>query len=70
MNITYGKNCEIFLDSYSGMGTGDSVETQQLEVVPGVVEYCFLVTATSNNVTVLVDGTLQYLILGKHTQLL
>ena len=52
------------------MGTGDSVETQQLEAIPGVVEYCFLVTAISNNVTVLVDGTLQNLILGIHTQLL
>ena len=63
-NITYGENCEIFLDTYSGMGTGDSVRTQELKVVPGVVEYCFLVNATSNNVTVLVDGTLQNLILG------
>ena len=60
-NITYGENCEIFLGIYSGMGTGDSVETQQLEAMPGVVKYCFLVTAISNNVTVLVDGTLQNL---------
>ena len=72
-NITYGENCDTLLDTYNGMGIGGTVETQQLELVPGVVEYCFLVTATSNNVTVLVDGTLRYLILGKHiayTQLL
>lgn len=58
-NITYGDNCESFLNTYGGMGTGDTVETQQLEVVSGVVDYCFLVTAKSNNITVLVEGILQ-----------
>lgn len=58
-NITYGENCESVLSTFIGAGTGDTVETQQLNAVPGVVEYCFLVTAESNNVTVLVEGTLQ-----------
>ena len=58
-NISYGKNCNSFLNTFIGMNAGDTVETEQLEVVPGVVEYCFLVTATSNNVTVLVEGNLQ-----------
>jgi hypothetical protein len=40
------------------MGTGDTVATQPLEIVVGVAEYCFLVTAEANNVTVLVNGTL------------
>ena len=57
-NITYGEDCDRFLGVFSGMGTGDTVATQPLESVPGVVEYCFLVTARTNNVTVLVDGTL------------
>ena len=59
-NITYGEDCDRFLGVFSGMGTEDTVATQPLESVPGVVEYCFLVTAAAgtNNVTVLVDGTL------------
>ena len=57
-NITYGEDCDRSLGVFSGMGTGDTVPTQPLESVPGVVEYCFLVTARTNNVTVLVDGTL------------
>ena len=58
-NISYGENCNSFLNIFTGMDVGDTVETHQLEVVPGVVEYCFLVTATSNNITVLVEGNLQ-----------
>ena len=57
-NITYGEDCDRFLGIFNGMGTGDTVTTQPLEAVPGVAEYCFLVTAETNNVTVLVDGTL------------
>jgi hypothetical protein len=57
-NITYGENCDRFLGVFNGMGTGDSVVTQPLETVPRVAEYCFLVTAETNNVTVLVDGIL------------
>jgi hypothetical protein len=40
------------------MGTGDTVATQPLEEVAGVAEYCFLVTAETSNVTVLINGTL------------
>ena len=57
-NITYGANCDRYLSTFNGTGTGDTVVTL-LEAVPGVVEYCFLVTAESNNVTVLVEGTLR-----------
>ena len=58
-NITYGKDCNRFLSVLNGMGTGDTVATQPLETVPGVIEYCFLVIAEANNVTVLVNGTLK-----------
>ena len=57
-NITYGEDCDRFLGVFSGMGTEDTVATRPLETVPGVAKYCFLVTAETNNVTVLVDGTL------------
>ena len=57
-NITYGEDCDRFLGVFNGMGTGDTVATQPLETVAGIVEYCFLVTAETNNVMVLVDGTL------------
>ena len=57
-NITYGEDCDRFLGIFAGMGTGDNVTTHPLETISGVTEYCFLVTAETNNVTVLVDGTL------------
>ena len=47
-NITYGEHCDRFLNTLSGIGTGDTVATQPLETVPGVAEYCFLVTAETN----------------------
>ena len=57
--ITYGEDCDRFLGIFVGVGRGDNmILTEPLETKPGVVEYCFLVTAESNNVTVLVDGTL------------
>jgi hypothetical protein len=64
-NITYGEDCDRFLNIFSGMGTGDIVATQPLEGVPGVTEYCFLVTAETNNRMVLIDGTLVLNIIGK-----
>ena len=59
-NITYGTNCDRFVNNFKGVGTGDTVATEQLEVVSGVVDYCFLVTAKSSDVTLLVEGNLQY----------
>ena len=61
-NITYGEDCDRFLGVFSGMGTGDTVATQQLVTIPGVAEYCFLVTAEINNVTVLISGFLNNII--------
>ena len=61
-NITHGEDCDRFLGVLSGMGTGDTVATQPLEAVPGVAEYCFLVTAEANNVTVLINGFLNNII--------
>ena len=58
-NITYGEDCDRFLSVLSGMGTEDTVATQPLEAVPGVIDYCFLVTAEANNVTVFVNGALK-----------
>ena len=57
-NITYGSNCDEQLDVYRGMGSGDAVRTPPLQTVPGVAEYCFIVTAISNNVTVQLEGNL------------
>ena len=57
-NITYGENCNQELDVYRGMGVGDTVSTSQLEILPGITDYCFIVTAISSNVTVMVEGTL------------
>lgn len=57
-NITYGSDCDQFLGVYEGVDTGDAVRTPSLGTVRGVAEYCFTVTAISNNVTVQVEGNL------------
>ena len=58
INVTYGPNCDQQLDSYSLEGTGDAVATPQLPLIEGTAEYCFTITARSDNVTVIVEGTL------------
>jgi hypothetical protein len=58
LNITYGPNCGQQLGSYSSEGTGESVSSPELPLIEEVSEYCFTVTARSNNVTVSVEGTL------------
>ena len=57
-NVTFGENCNQLLNVYEGDGTGDIVSTSQLETVPGVTEYCFVVTANISNITVMVQGNL------------
>ena len=56
-NITYGENCAQTLKVYIGIGYGDTVSTSQLDTLPGITDYCFVVTAISNNVTVMVEET-------------
>ena len=60
-NIMYGSNCDQQLGVYTGMGTGDKVRTLPIGRALGVDEYCFIVNATSRNITVLVQGNLQNL---------
>ena len=67
-NITHGPNCDQLLGLYTNEGTGDSISTPELPLIEGVSEYCFTVTARSNNVTVSVEGTLNLIafnIIGK-----
>ena len=40
------------------MDTGDSVTTPQLKVMDTITEYCFIVTASSGNMTVAVKGSI------------
>ena len=69
INITYGPNCGQQLGLYTSEGTGDSISSPELPLIEGVSEYCFTVTARSNNVTVSVEGTLNLIevlnIIGK-----
>ena len=58
VNITYGPNCGQQLYSHISETTGDSVSTPELPLIEDISEYCFIVTARSNNVTVSVEGTL------------
>ena len=64
LNIIYGPNCDQQLGLYTNEGTGDSVSTPELPLIEGVTEYCFTVTARSNNITVNVEGTLNLIALN------
>ena len=54
----YGPNCGQLLGSYINEGTGHSISTPELPLIEDITEYCFTVTARSNNVAVSVEGTL------------
>ena len=62
-NITYGENCETPLGVYSSTGPTDSVSlsTPSVEFIDNEAEYCFMLTATSGNNTVGVEGSLNLL---------
>ena len=56
-SITYGINCDQqFSDLYSNESTGEFVTIPPLELMSDVTEYCFIVTASSNNLTATVRG--------------
>ena len=57
-NITYGENCDRLLSVYSAASTGNIITTPPLETRADVTDYCYVVTATSSNVTVMVEGIL------------
>ena len=55
--VTYGINCDQqFSDLYSNASTGEFVTIPPLELMSDVTEYCFIVTASSNNLTATVRG--------------
>ena len=59
-SITYDADCNQELGNYSAMGTGANVTIPQLALIHGIgsTEYCYSVTASSNNTTVVVEGDL------------
>ena len=67
-NITYGANCDQSLGAYSGSSTGpsDFLSTSPIDLLNDIAEYCFIVTASSGNVTVVVEGTLNLINIGNY----
>ena len=57
-NVRHGPECDQLLGLYTNASTGDSVSSPELPLIQNISEYCFTVTARSNNVTVSVEGTL------------
>lgn len=62
-SIMYGANCDQQLGIYSGMGTGVAVATTSLVLLDGN-EYCFSITASNGNKTVIVEGVLNVVMFG------
>lgn len=63
-NITHGVNCDQHIGMFSSTGTGDSVSTPPLKLIDGVTEYCYLVTASSGTVSVIIEGSLDIISIG------
>ena len=61
VNVTYGTNCEQILGVYSSTGPSNPLPTPPFELLGSVVEYCFTVTASSGNKSVVVEGNLNLL---------
>lgn len=58
-NITHGTNCDQqFSDFsvYTNRSTGEFVTTPPIELIDDVTEYCYLVVASSGNITAAVRG--------------
>ena len=61
-NITYGTDCSQTLGIYEGGGIGHSIRTSLLNInTDEDTEYCFTVTASTQVVTVKVEGRLNLL---------
>ena len=64
-NITYGNNCDMQLAVYSTSAPTTPLSTPPITFLNDVAEYCFTITASSGTNTVVVEGTLNVLNLGK-----
>ena len=67
-SIAYGNDCDQQIGLFYGNGSGDTVMTEiiGLQPIEGVNEYCFSVTASSGNKTVIVEGTLDVINFGNN----
>lgn len=55
-NITHGANCDQHLSNLHNKSSGEFVTIPPLEVISGISEYCFVVVASSGNLTAAVRG--------------
>ena len=65
-SVTYGSNCDQYLGTYSNMSNGKFVPTPPLDFIDSVSEYCISVTATSDNGTFILEGTLNLISSGNN----
>lgn len=57
--ITYGDECNQFLNVYSGKDRGNSIETTPpLQIVDGVTQYCFNATLSSIDISITINTTI------------
>ena len=54
VNLTYGSLCE---NEFDIVGTGDSITVSLPDIIGDASDYCFNVTASSDNTTVVVERT-------------
>ena len=56
-NVTYGTNCDQqFSNLYTNKSTDEFATTIPLELTSNITEYCYLVVASSGNITAAVRG--------------
>ena len=64
-NLTYGANCDVPLGVYSSSGPTNFLRTPVINFINDVSEYCYSINASSASETVIIEGTLNVINLGK-----
>ena len=64
-NLTYGANCDIPLGVYSSSGPTNLLRTTAINFISDISDYCFTINASSASETVIIEGTLNVINLGK-----
>ena len=64
-NLTYGASCDVSLGVYSSTGPTNLLNIPIINFLSDVSNYCFTITASSGSETVIIEGTLNVINLGK-----
>ena len=64
-NLTYGVNCDVPLGVYSSSGPTNLLRTTAITFINDISDYCFTINASTASETVIIEGTLNVINLGR-----